>query len=86
VGDVVLKSGRALDGFKIIFMRIEGSRLDPNDRYESPWLGGRGGGPERSLGGEGKPVIGIHGAVVGHGGVRALGNLGLVQLDLEEAK
>jgi hypothetical protein len=67
-------------------MGIDGSRLDPNDRYESPWLGGRGGGGETSLGGEGKPVIGMHGTVVRHGGFRALDSLGLVQFDLEASK
>jgi WD40 repeat protein len=83
VGDIVVKTGRALDGFKIIFMRIDGARLDPNDRYESPWLGGRAGSGETSLRGDGRPVIGLHGTVVGHAGQQVLGSVGLVQLELE---
>jgi hypothetical protein len=86
VGDIVVKTGHAMDGFKLIFMRIDGARLDPNDRYESSWLGGRGGGGEVSLRGDGSPVIGIHGTVVrvpvGAPLHDALGSLGLVQLDL----
>ena len=61
VGGIVVKTGLAVDGFKIVFMRISGDALDPNDKYESPWIGGRGGSPETPLGCDGKPVIGILG-------------------------
>jgi hypothetical protein len=81
VGAIVSKGGHAVDGFKVIFMRIDGARLNPNDSYESDWIGGKGGGPETTLGGDGRPVIGIHG---NQGGV--VHSLGLVQLDLEAAK
>jgi hypothetical protein len=50
-----------LDGFKVIFMRIKGTSLDPADFYESDWLGGRGGGAEVRLGSNGNLVIGICG-------------------------
>jgi hypothetical protein len=90
VGDVVVKTGHALDGFKIIFMRVDGARLDPNDCYESPWLGGRAGGGETSLGGKGRPVTGMHGTVVRFplGAPRhdVPGGLGLVLLELEARK
>jgi WD40 repeat protein len=83
VGDIVAKAGVAMDGFKLVFMRIKGARLDPRDRYESPWLGGRGGAPETSLGGASSPIIGIHGALVEYHGTHVPRRLGLVQLDLE---
>jgi hypothetical protein len=66
-----------LGRFKVIFMRIAGSPLDPNDRHQSAWLGGEGGGEETLLGGDGRPVIAIHGA---RGWV--VDCLGLVQLDV----
>ncbi|HUQ71984.1 MAG TPA: discoidin domain-containing protein, partial [Planctomycetaceae bacterium] len=83
VGDIVMKYGSALDGFKIVFMRIDGARLDRDDRYESPWLGGRGGEPESSLGGSGSPITGIHGTVAEHRGTLVPRRLGLVQLEVE---
>ncbi len=61
VGAIVVKAGDRVDGFRVVFMRIKGDRLDPNDKYESRWVGGRGGRAETLLGGDGKPVIGIHG-------------------------
>jgi WD40 repeat protein/tetratricopeptide (TPR) repeat protein len=78
VGGIVAKGGRLLDGFKVIFMRIDGARLNPENRYESDWLGGRGGGGEAVLGGDGMPVIGIHG---GRGD--SIDRLGLVQLEVD---
>lgn len=63
VGGITAKFGNCLDGFRVVFMRIlpDGTGLDPADRYESKWICGRGGGPEVSLGLNGKFVIGIHG-------------------------
>src|SRR5205814_1409307 len=43
VGGIVAKPSNVVDGFKVVFMRIDGARLDPKDRYESAWLGGSGG-------------------------------------------
>lgn len=61
VAGLAVKWGTRLDGFRVIFMRKNGDVLDPNDRYESRWVGGRGGGPEKPIGGDGKLVIGVHG-------------------------
>jgi hypothetical protein len=61
VGGIVAKGGRRLDGFRLVFMRVQGDRLDPADHYESEWLGFPGGGPETLLGGDGRPVVGLHG-------------------------
>jgi hypothetical protein len=50
-----------VDGFRLVFMRLRGDRLDPADAYESPWFGGGGGEAERMLGGSGELVLGIQG-------------------------
>jgi tetratricopeptide (TPR) repeat protein len=61
VGAVVVKAGEQLDGLRVIFMRRNGDRLDIKDSYESRWVGSRGGADEVLLGGDGTPVVGIHG-------------------------
>lgn len=71
VGAIVVKTGLAVDGLKLVFMRIKGSGLDPSERYDSEWLGGRGGSPETPLGGDGRPLIGLQGRC--GGGLDALG-------------
>jgi hypothetical protein len=89
VGGIVVKwsavsgqwPGPRVDALKVVFMRIDGARLDPKDRYESPWLGGKLEGQEGSLGGDGRPVIGIHGA-----SGWAIDRLGLVQLQVGSPK
>jgi hypothetical protein len=40
---------------------MDPARLDPNDAYESEWIGGRSGGNPVRLAGDGTPVIGIIG-------------------------
>jgi S1-C subfamily serine protease len=66
VGAVKAQSGLNFDGFCVTFMRVSGEALDPNDSYESDWVGYKGpqgkgpqGAPE--LAGDGTPVIGIIG-------------------------
>jgi hypothetical protein len=60
VAGLVARGSARVDGFKLIFMRVSGSRLVPGDRYESGWIGGSG-GIEAVLAGDGSPVIGLHG-------------------------
>lgn len=60
VGGIVGRSGDRLDGVKLIFMRIDGNRLNPDDSYESEWVGGEG-GHETRLVSDGKPVVGVFG-------------------------
>ena len=62
VGAITAKSAVAIDGFSLTFMRISEDRLDPRDKYESDWVGGKGGALETTTGGNGLPAIGI----VGH--------------------
>jgi hypothetical protein len=71
VGGMVTKSALRLDGFRLLFMRLKGARLDPEDSYESEWIGGRGGGPETLLGPTGSLVVGLHGTAGGQ--LHALG-------------
>jgi len=61
VGKVELRSGSILDGFRVTFMRDHEDRLDPNDAYDSDWIGGQGGNPQRPVKCEGRPAIGVHG-------------------------
>ena len=77
VAGIITKKNNLLDGFKVIFMRMDGAKLNSKDSYESEWQGSTFGGEEIALGGDGRPVVGIH----GRSGL-VLDSLGLVQLDV----
>ncbi len=61
VGGLRFRSALMIDGFEMAFMKIKGDRLDPNDTYNSPWLGDEKGGNPGSLSAEGHLVVGVHG-------------------------
>jgi HEAT repeat protein len=61
VGAIVAKGGARVDGLKVVFMRVGDKGLQPGDSYESEWVGGHGGGPETTLGGDGVPIVGLAG-------------------------
>jgi hypothetical protein len=61
VGGLIGKGERLAEGFRVIFMRLEGDQLEPRDSYESAWVGGKSNRPEIRLGGIGQPVTGITG-------------------------
>jgi hypothetical protein len=62
VGGLTVKSMALVDGFSITFMKVNANGgLDKSKRYESKWVGGKGGGQETRIGGDGRPVIGIVG-------------------------
>jgi hypothetical protein len=63
VGAVTVKAGLGIDGFSVTFMKIENGSLSKKDSYTSEWLGGRGGGKETTLAGDGTLVVGIFGTV-----------------------
>lgn len=65
VAGMIARGTDRLNAFKLVFMRISGSRLVPTDRYESGWLGSRAGGDEVTLGGDGTPVLGLFGRAGG---------------------
>jgi hypothetical protein len=61
VGGLLIKSGLLIDRLQVIFMRIGSDGLIPDDTYNSEWVGGPGGPNQKTLGGDGRPVIGIYG-------------------------
>ena len=60
VGAVTLRSGLNINGLSVTFMRMKDGKLDPQDSYESDWVGDRSGG-EGVIRGNGAPVVGIAG-------------------------
>ncbi len=74
IGAITAKSMAALDGFSVTFMKIDKDRLNPADKYESEWVGGKGGAEEATVGGDGTPAIGI----VGYGDDTSCSGVGLV--------
>jgi hypothetical protein len=60
VGAVTIRGGGGLDAITVIFMRFNGTRIDPTDCRVTPRIGGSGGGASL-LDGDGTPVIGICG-------------------------
>jgi hypothetical protein len=62
-------------GIRILFLRRRGQVLNQEDSYWSEWIGSSGRGQEVMLGGDGKPIIGIHGRAGG-----AIDSLGVIQL------
>jgi hypothetical protein len=60
LGAVKARAGLVLNAVQLVFYRIDGQRLDPADRYESPWVGSDGGGLNE-LDGRGDPITGIFG-------------------------
>ena len=62
VGGVTLRSGLLINGLSLTFMRMKDGKLDPQDSYESDWVGDRTGGGEAYMGGDGAPVVGILGS------------------------
>ena len=67
-------SRKRVHGLRVVFMQVDGGRLDPRRRHESSWLGTDAGAKEtRYLGGGGKFVVGI----VGRSGLH-IDALGLV--------
>jgi hypothetical protein len=54
--------GRGFDAFQPIFMKITDKGLDPNEKYEGTYVGGKGGN-EGTLGGDGNFIVGIHGKI-----------------------
>jgi hypothetical protein len=60
VGAIHARAGLVLNALQLVFFRIDGRRLDPADRYESPWVGSDGGGPF-DLDAQGAPITELFG-------------------------
>ncbi len=61
VGAVKTHTGLTVDGFEMVFMRIEGDHLETDDSYHSPWLGDMKGGSPRDVSSDRKIPVGLQG-------------------------
>jgi hypothetical protein len=61
VGAINTHTGLTVDGFELVFMKVDGDHLDPDDSYKSPWLGDKEGGSPRDVSGDGKTPVGLQG-------------------------
>jgi hypothetical protein len=61
VGAINTHTGLTVDGFEMVFMKIDGDRLDSSDSYTSPWLGDEKGGSPRDVSSDGKIPVGLQG-------------------------
>lgn len=60
IGKMAIRGGGLWGGVNCHFMRVEGTRLNANDTYESGWIGHKD-QPDSPFLGDGRPIIGIHG-------------------------
>jgi len=62
VGALRIHAGTLVHAVQVVFMRQQqDGRLDPDDAYDSPWVGTPSHGEAITVGGQGVPVIGVHG-------------------------
>ena len=59
VGAMTGRVGGVMDAISVTFMKIAKQGLDPQDCYDSDWIGGDGGDLKPKLDGGGRPAIGI---------------------------
>jgi hypothetical protein len=60
IGAISVDSGDRVFGMRLRFMRAHGVVLDPDDSYDSPWIGSQGTAKAKDLGGDGRAVVGAH--------------------------
>ena len=60
VGSMEVNAGAMIDSFRCVFMKVTDAGLDPNDSYDSPQVGGQGGG-KRVLSSAGDRIVGVFG-------------------------
>jgi hypothetical protein len=61
VGGLVTHTGLTVDGFRMVFMKINGDRLDLEDTYNSTWIGDEKGGNPGDVTSKGALVVGLQG-------------------------
>jgi hypothetical protein len=71
VGAIYTRGGGGIDAVQPIYMRLNDRGVDPNDKYEGPFVGGKGGG-EATFGGDGNLILGIHGKIEDNGKISAI--------------
>jgi S1-C subfamily serine protease len=66
VGGITGKAGWWCNGFSLAYMKVKADgTLDPKDSYESEWVGFNGKSEVTKVAGDGTPVVGIVGKIVG---------------------
>jgi hypothetical protein len=60
LGGIDARNGGVMDALTLVFMKVEGERVNPADRYNSVALGGQGGGPG-TFSSSGSLLVGVHG-------------------------
>jgi hypothetical protein len=73
VGALTARTGLLVNGIKMHFMRVTGGKLNPNDSYQSEWIGGTTGGADGILGGEGALIVGVIGTTNPKNGLTGIG-------------
>ncbi len=81
VGGLNTHTGLTVDGFALVFMKVDGDRLDTADSYNSPWLGDERGGSPRNVESGGKVPVGLQGR-----SAKEVNALGLIVKGDEEAR
>ena len=84
VGGLRIRHGEGIGLLSVMFMRIKGDRLDPDDSYESSFYGGIGGEKRAPtlIGGTGAIIVGVFGKTPSDPQSTFMG-LGLVQVAAE---
>jgi hypothetical protein len=74
IGAINIHAGLLVDSFQIVFAKFKNGKFETRDNYRSDWIGDSRGGGSKSVSGEGRPIIGIHGRSNG----REINALGLL--------
>ena len=59
VGAIKVQRGLFIEGFSLVYMKVEGGKLNPGDTYESEWTGDAAKRADLKLDGNGQPFIGL---------------------------
>ena len=71
IGKISIRAGLAMNAVQVEFQRVVGSKLDPQDNYQSKWIGCAGGNAYEPLSSDGNPIAGISGSFLDdHFGMR----------------
>ena len=62
IGKISIRAGLAMNAVQVEFQRVVGSKLDPQDNYQSKWIGCAGGSAYEPLSSDGNPIAGVSGS------------------------
>jgi regulation of enolase protein 1 (concanavalin A-like superfamily) len=60
VGGLTVRAALVMDGFSVMFVKLDKNQLDLKDTYQSDWVGGPG-GRQAAVGGKGDIFVGVTG-------------------------